>query len=122
MTKVNQKMKTANQIIEVIEFGKCKQEIEISFEYDKESTDNVSVWQHNYDNGKHIISRRVTDLYTPAMLQEMIDSVDVEQLVISEMASRNDDMFEMKDMLDDITVRPQVHPVMGGVLAQFGMK
>jgi hypothetical protein len=120
-------MKTVNQIIDTIEFGKCKQEIEISFQYDNESTDNVVVWQHNYDDGKHIISRKVTELYTLAMLDAMVESVDIEQLRIDEMASKFDDKFSNEkgesvfEQVADIC-KPNVNPLMANILALHGIK
>ncbi len=78
-------MKTAYKIIDTIEFGKCKQEIEVTFQYDKESIENIEVFTHNYDDGKHIVTRKVTTFYTPAMVDAMAQSVDIEQLRLDQL-------------------------------------
>jgi|JI10StandDraft_1071094.scaffolds.fasta_scaffold19377_6 hypothetical protein len=71
-------MKSISKTIDSIEFGKSRQDIVINFKYDDEGVYDLLIQQDNFDNGKHIVTRVVTDLYTKEMQQAMIDSIDLD--------------------------------------------
>mgnify|MGYP000846074064 FL=1 len=83
-------MKSISKIIHEIEFGKSRQDIVINFKYDDEGVYDLLIQQDNFDNGKHIVTRVVTDLYTKDMQQAMIDSIDLD----AERQSELDVLFE----------------------------
>lgn len=74
-------MKTVSKIIETIEFGKCRQDITITFKYDSESVEDIVIQHDNYENGKHIVTHIATGLYTDAMQQAMIESAILDDVV-----------------------------------------
>ena len=67
--------------------------MEISFDYDNESTENVQLSVHNYKNGKYIGSQDVTKTYSFDMLTAMVNSVDVDEERNNEIEAKFDDMF-----------------------------
>lgn len=83
-------MKSISKTIDSIEFGKSRQDIVINFKYDDEGVYDLLIQQDNFDNGKHIVTRVVTDLYTKEMQQAMIDSIDLD----AERQSELDVLFE----------------------------
>jgi len=87
-------MKPFNKTIHSIEFSKSRIDIVISFQYDSEEIDNLTIQHDHWDNGKHIKTTIATDLYTSEMQQSMIDSLDLVGERITEIESRFDDMFE----------------------------
>lgn len=100
-------MKQATQIIHTVDFGKYRQDWELSFKYDKECTDDVKVTAHNYRNSKFIYSNDITKS-TEHLHDAMIESLDLDDMRTNGYTAafdrRFDDMFEK---LSDINIRPQ---------------
>ena len=90
-------MKSISKIIHEIEFGAYRQELEISFDYDSESTENVKLALHTYKNGKYIESQDVTKTYSFDMLTAMIDSIDLDAERQSELDAMFDSPLEQID-------------------------
>ena len=86
-------MKQVSKIVHTLQFGKYRQEWELSFDYDNESTENVSVVAHNYKQGKYIGSNDITKTLDADLVSGMIDSIDLDEERNSEAESKFDDKF-----------------------------
>jgi len=86
-------MKQVTKTIHTVEFGKYRQEWELSFEYDNESVENVKVVAHNYNGNHYIGSNEITSTIFPTILDAIIESIDLDAERNSEAESKFDDMF-----------------------------
>lgn len=86
-------MKKVSKIVHELQFGKYRQEWELSFDYDNESTENITVVAHNYKQDKYIGSNDITKTLDADLVSGMIDSIDLDEERNSEAESKFDDMF-----------------------------
>ena len=97
-------MKSLKKIVHIVEFGNCKQEWELSFDYDNESIDNVQVVVNNYKDGKFILCNNIEMVLSKQFIDAMIASIDI--LAEEQDARDNSDFLGIAGLLDDITIRP----------------
>lgn len=86
-------MKKVSKIVHECKFGKYRQEWELSFDYDNESVENVTVVAHNYKQDKYIGSNDITKTLDADLVSGMIDSIDLDEERNSEADAKFDDMF-----------------------------
>jgi len=86
-------MKQVTKTIHTVEFGKYRQEWELSFVYDSESVESVTVVAHTYKQGKYTGSNDITNTLDADLVSGMIDSI-----VLDEMKTEG----ELTDHLKDV--------------------